>query len=60
MCASEKQIKYATYLAKRMNVELPKENTKEAYSKFISKWEPAVQEEDAGMNEPDAWQWQYM
>ena len=55
-----KQIKYATYLAKRVNISLPKEYTKEAYSEFISKWALFVQEEDKGMNEPDAWQMQYM
>lgn len=57
---TEKQIKYAKYLAQRMRQELPKEFTKQAYSDFISKWKPAVQHEDAGMNEPDAWQMQYM
>lgn len=57
---TEKQIKYAEYLARRMCIELPKENTKQAYSEFISKWKPAVQQEDLGMNEPDEWQMQYM
>ena len=56
---TEKQIKYASYLAKRMDVKLPNEFTKQAYSEFISKWKPVVQHEDEGMNEPDAWQWQY-
>lgn len=60
MKPTEKQIKFAQYLAMRMNEELPEEFTKEAYSKFISKWKPAVEEEDSGMNEPDAWGWQYM
>ena len=60
MKPTEKQIKYAKYLAQRMNQELPKEFTKRAYSEFISKWKPAVQYEDMGMNEPDAWQMQYM
>lgn len=57
---TEKQIKYAQYLAKRMCQEMPKEFTKEAYSEFISKWKPAVLEEDKAMNEPDSWQMQYM
>jgi hypothetical protein len=60
MTPTEKQIKYATYLAKRMDVEMPKENTRQAYSQFISKWKPIVEHEDCGMNEPDAWQMQYM
>ncbi len=45
---------------KRDLQDLPKEYTKQAYSEFISKWKPAVLEEDKGMNEPDAWQMQYM
>jgi hypothetical protein len=60
MKPTEKQIEYAKYLAKRMCQELPKEFTKQAYSEFISKWKTAVQHEDMGMNEPDAWQMQYM
>ena len=40
--------------------KLPKENTKKAYADFISKWKPAVKAEDEAMNEPDAWQMQYM
>ena len=60
MIPSEKQIKYAKYLAERMCQELPTEFTKQAYSDFIAKWKPAVQHEDAGMNEPTAWQTQYM
>ena len=60
MKPSEKQIKYAQYLAKRMCQEIPKDFTKEAYSDFISKWKPIVQNEDMRMNEPDAWQMQYM
>lgn len=60
MNPTEKQIKYAKYLAQRMCVELPKENTKQAYSDFISKWKPAVLEEDKAMNEPTKWQMQYM
>ncbi len=51
MKATEKQVNYATYLAQRMCVDLPKEDTKEAYSDFINKWKPAVKEEDKGMNE---------
>ncbi len=58
--ATEKQVKYAEYLAKRMGIELPQERTRKAYSEFISKWKPAVEEEDRGMNEPSAWQTQYM
>lgn len=57
---TERQIKYAKYLAKRMCQELPKEFTKTAYSNFISKWKPAVLEEDKAMNEPDEWQMQYI
>lgn len=60
MYPTEKQIKYARYLANRMCQELPKEFTKEAYSEFIVKWKSAVQHEDNEMNEPDAWQIQYM
>lgn len=60
MRATEKQIEYAKYLAKRMCVDLPEELTKHAYSEFISKWKPIVKHEDDGMNEPDAWQMQYM
>lgn len=60
MNPTEKQIKYAKYLAQGMCVELPKENTKQAYSDFISKWKSIVQHEDMGMNEPSAWQMQYM
>lgn len=60
MNPTEKQIKYAKYLAERMGRELPKEFTKQAYSDFISKWKPTVLEEDMGMNEPDAWRMQYM
>lgn len=60
MNPTEKQIKYAEYLAQRMRQDLPKEYTKQAYSDFISKWKPAVIAEDKAMNEPDAWQMQYM
>ena len=60
MKPTEKQVEYAKYLAQRMGVELPKENTKQAYSDFISKWKPVVKHEDDEMNEPDAWQMQYM
>ena len=60
MMPTEKQIEYAKYLAKRMCQELPKNLTREAYSDFISKWKPAVLEEDKAMNEPSAWQMQYM
>ena len=60
MKPTEKQIEYAGYLAKRMCVDLPKEFTKQAYSDFISKWKPIVKHEDDGMNEPDAWQMQYL
>ena len=59
MNPTEKQIKYAKYLAQRMGVELPKENTKQAYSDFISKWKPVVKHEDDEMNEDDVWQMQY-
>lgn len=60
MTPTKKQIEYAQHLAQRMCQDLPKEYTKQAYSNFISKWKPAVMAEDAGMNEPDAWQMQYM
>lgn len=60
MKPTEKQIKYAQYLAKRMCQELPKEYTKQAYYDFISKWKPVVQNEDKAMNKPDAWQMRYM
>lgn len=60
MIPTEKQIKYAKYLAERMCVELPKEFTKEAYSKFIDWLKPIVKDEDDAMNEPNAWQMQYM
>ena len=60
MNPTEKQIKFAQYLAKRMCQNLPTEFTKEAYSEFISKWKPAVKYEDYCMNEPDAWQMQYI
>ena len=60
MKPTERQVKYAKYLAQRMCVELPKEDTKQAYSDFISKWKPAVKHEDDGLNEPDAWQMKYI
>ena len=60
MNPTEKQIKYAEYLARRMSIAMPKENTKQAYSEFISKWKPVVHQEDLEMNEPDDWQMQYM
>ena len=60
MKPTEKQIKYATYLAERMCEKLPMEFTKQEYSDFISKWKPVVQHEDEKMNEPDAWQMQYL
>lgn len=59
MTPTEKQIKYAKYLAQRMCQELPKDFTKKAYSDFISKWKPAVLEEDKTMNEPSEWQMRY-
>ena len=60
MKPTEKQVEYAKYLAQRMGVELPKENTKQSYSDFISKWKHVVKHEDDAMNEPNAWQMQYM
>lgn len=60
MKPTEKQIKYAQYLAQRMCQNLPTEFTKQAYSDFIAKWKPAVMTEDVRMNEPEAWQMQYM
>jgi len=60
MKPTEKQIEYAQYLAQRMCQDLPKEFTKQTYSEFISKWKPAVLEEDKAMNEPNEWQMQYM
>lgn len=59
MTPTEKQVEYAMYLAQRMCVDLPKDFTMQAYSEFISKWKPIVKHEDAGMNEPSEWQWQY-
>ena len=59
MKATEKQIAYAKYLAQRMCVDLPQEETKEAYSAFIDKWKPLVAQEDRAMNEPNDWQLQY-
>ena len=60
MKQTEKQVEYAKYLAQMMGVELTKENTKQSYSDFISKWKPVVKHEDDAMNEPNAWQMQYM
>ena len=60
MKPTEKQVEYAKYLSQRMGVELPKENTKQEYSDFISKWKLVVKHEDDAMNEPNAWQMQYM
>lgn len=60
MKPTEKQIEYAKYLAERMCQDMPKEFTKDAYSEFITEWKPIVNHEDAGMNEPNAWQMQYM
>lgn len=60
MKPTKKQIEYAKYLAQRMCQDVPKEFTKDAYSEFISKWKLVVEHEDIGMNEPDAWQMQYM
>jgi hypothetical protein len=57
---TEKQIKYAQYLAKRMCQELPNDYSKESYSRFISKWKPLVKAEDDAMNEPSTWQMQYI
>ena len=36
MKPTEKQVEYAKYLAQRMGVELPEENTKQAYSDFYN------------------------
>lgn len=60
MSPTDKQIEYAKYLAQRMCQELPKEYTKEAYSKFISKWKPIVKHEDDAMNEPSGCGLSYM
>lgn len=60
MKPTDKQIEYVRYLAERMCQEMPREFTKEAYSKFIDYWRPIVKREDDAMNEPDAWQMQYM
>ena len=57
---TQRQEEYAKYLAKRMCEDLPKEYTRTAYSDFISRWKPVVKAEDDGMNEPNAWQLQYM
>lgn len=56
---TDKQIKYAEYLAKRMCISVPSEFTKSAYFEFIEKWKSAVKHEDDAMNEPSAWQMQY-
>lgn len=56
---TQKQVEYAEYLAQRMCQELPTEDTKQAYSEFISKWKPVVKHEDDAMNEPSEWQMQY-
>ena len=34
--ATEKQVSYATDIANRLNLQLPSEYTKQAYSQFIS------------------------
>ena len=57
---TQKQIEYAEYLANRMCQNLPDDFTKKAYSEFIDRWKPVVKQEDDAMNEPDAWQMQYM
>lgn len=57
---SEKQIRYAAYIASRVCESLPKEFTKKAYSEFIDKWKPVVKHEDCAMNEPNSWQMQYL
>ena len=59
MKPTEKQVKYAKYLAERMCQKLPSNYTKEAYSDFISKWKPIVKNEDDAMNDPNEWQWGY-
>lgn len=48
---TDKQIKYAEYLAHRMCVPLPTIFTKAAYSEFINKMKPIVKTEDDAMNE---------
>ena len=57
---TQKQIDYAKYLANRMCQNLPDDFTNKAYSEFIDRWKPVVKREDDAMNEPDAWQMQYM
>ena len=57
---TDKQIKYAGYLAHRMCVPLPTEFTKAAYSEFISKMKPIVKAEDDAMNEPGPWGMAYL
>ena len=57
---TEKQIEYARYLSQRMCQDLPKDFTKQAYSDFISNLKPSVMAEDVEMNEPNAWQMQYI
>lgn len=57
---TDKQIKYAGYLAHRMCVPLPSEFTKAAYSEFISKMKPIVKAEDDAMNEPGPWGMAYL
>lgn len=35
---TERQIKFAEAIAEALDLELPRENTKKAYSAFISEW----------------------
>jgi len=36
--ATEKQIQFAEAIAEELDLELPEEDTKEAYREFISEW----------------------
>ena len=43
--ATEKQIEYAETIAACLDLELPEEKTKQAYSNFISEWEDDYDEQ---------------
>lgn len=43
--ATEKQVKFAKWIADTLNIRLPEKKTKKAYSEFIGKNRPAFEEE---------------
>lgn len=47
MSATHKQINYAKAIAEWYGVELPKDNTKQAYSEFLSKYAPRYKKDMA-------------